>query len=399
MLRRNCPDLGDWWRRLVGCRRLPADEQGQSAVLLALVMVALIGFTGLALDAGHYYNEQNRLQNVADAAALAGASALPYNQAGAAARAQDLIRANGLDPAAFTITTNYNNRPDQIQVKASRLTETYFVRVLGIREVPVVAGAAARSGPPRPFDYALFSGSETQTLRLNGNNTVSGGTHGNTDIRLIGNNQMGDVEAVGTTTLTGNNHTGQVTDHVPVIPLPDLNTQGLSQGATRVYNGDQTFSGNLGISGIVVVHGNVHLSGNLRFNGILLVDGDVTITGNTTHVFSGQAAIVAMGDITILGNTRLVYDTPRASGGTSALALASTGGNITIGGNAEIHGIVYAPSTAPGTGDITLHGNAEIEGAVIGNTVSASGNLEIGYDRDALSAVPPTVESRGHLVE
>lgn len=368
-------------------------------MLLALVMVALIGFTGLALDAGHYYNEQNRLQNVADAAALAGASALPYNQAGAVARARDLIQANGLDPAAFTITTNYGNRPDQIQVKASQPTQTYFVRVLGINELPVLADAAARSGPPRPFDYALFSGSETQPLRLNGSNTVNGGTHGNANIGLTGNNHMGDVEAVGTTTLTGNNSTGQVTDHVSVVPLPALSTQGLGQGATHVYNGDQTFTGTLGVSGTVVVHGSVTLSGNLTFNGILLVDGDVTITGNTTHVFSGQAAIVAAGDITIMGNTRLVYDEPRASGGTSALALASSGGNITIGGNAEIQGIVYAPSTAPGTGTIRLHGNADIEGAVIGNTVSASGNVEIGYDRDALTAVPPTVESRGHLVE
>lgn len=385
MLRRNFPGL--------------AEEQGQSAVLLALVMVALIGFTGLALDAGHYYNEQNRLQNVADAAALAGASALPYNQAGAAARAQDLILANGLDPAVFTITTNFQNRPDQIQVKASRPTETYFMRVLGVREVPVMAGAAARSGPPRPFDYALFSGSQTQTLRLNGNNTVNGGTHGNADIRLTGNNQMGDMEAVGSTTLTGNNHTGQVTDHVTVIPLPALSAQGLSQGATHVYYGDQTFSGNLGFTGTVVVHGNATLAGNLTFNGILLVDGDVTITGNTTHVFTGQAAIVAGGDITVLGNTRLVYDQPRSSGGASALALASSGGNITIGGNAEIQGIVYAPSAASGTGAINLQGNADIQGAIIGNTVSASGNVEIGYDRDALTAVPPTVESRGRLFE
>ena len=385
MLRRNFPGL--------------AEEQGQSAVLLALVMVALIGFTGLALDAGHYYNEQHRLQNVADAAALAGASALPYNLAGAAARAQDLILANGLDPAAFTITTNYQNRPDQIQVKASRPTETYFMRVLGVTEVPVVAGAAARSGPPRPFDYALFSGSEAEPMHLNGNNIVNGGTHGNADIGLTGNNHMGDVEAAGSTTLTGNNHAGQVTNHVAAIPLPALSTQGISQGATRVYSGDQTFNGNLGLTGTVVVHGNVTLTGNLTFTGILLVDGDVTITGNTTHVFSGQAAIVATGNITVLGNTHIVYDQPRSSGGTSALALASSGGNITIGGNAEVEGIVYAPSTAPGTGAITLQGNAEIEGAVIGNTVSASGNVEIGYDREALTAVPPTVESRGRLVQ
>lgn len=368
-------------------------------VLMALVVVMLIGFTGLALDAGQYYKKQQSAQIVADAAALAGAPALPSSPAVATERARATIQANGMDPADFTITTNYQSRPDQIAVSVKQQTPTAFMRVFGVDQLPVVARAAARSAPPHAFDFALFSGSETQTLQLNGNNTVNGGTHGNADISMVGNNHVGAVEAAGTTTLTGNNHTGQVSNGVPTLPMPNIDFATLSQGATMVYNGDQTFNGNLGLSGTIVVHGNVTLSGNLTFYGTLLVDGNVTITGNSTHVFSGQTAVVATGDITILGNAHLDYDQPRASGGTSALALVSSGGNITIGGNSDIDGIVYAPSTAAGTGVITMQGNAEIEGAVIGNVVSANGNVEIGYDDGALPAVPPTTRNRGRLIE
>ncbi|MHB9145064.1 MAG: DUF7305 domain-containing protein [Symbiobacteriia bacterium] len=368
-------------------------------VLMALVLVLVIAFAGLALDAGEYYKQEGAMQTVADAAALSGAAVLPVNPAGAADRARDIIGANGMDPAEFTIDTYYKSRPDQIEVRANRQLHTLFIRIVGVDSVPIAVRAAARRAVPHAFDFALFAGSETQPLRLSGNNSVDGGTHGNADIVVSGNNHLGAVEAAGETSLTGNNQTGQVTNGVPTLPTPGFDFAGLSQGATMVYSGDQTFSGDMNVSGIVVVHGNVSLSGNLTFNGTLLVDGNVTITGNTTHVFTGQAAVVAAGDINILGNAHLVYDQPRSGGGTAALALVSSGGNITIGGNAEIDGIVYAPSTAAGTGTISLQGNAEIEGAVIGNVVSAAGNVEIDYDEAALVAIPPTTRDRARLIE
>lgn len=47
---------------------------GQSAVTIAVALVALLGFVGLALDVGLVMIARNELQNAADAAALAGAS-------------------------------------------------------------------------------------------------------------------------------------------------------------------------------------------------------------------------------------------------------------------------------------------------------------------------------------
>ena len=52
------------------------NEKGQIIVILALSMVALIGFTALAVDGSLIYNARRQDQNTADSAALAGAGAI-----------------------------------------------------------------------------------------------------------------------------------------------------------------------------------------------------------------------------------------------------------------------------------------------------------------------------------
>src|SRR5512135_2047716 len=48
-------------------------EKGQAIVLFVLGIVALLGFTALAIDGSTLYTEHRNAQNAADAAALAGA--------------------------------------------------------------------------------------------------------------------------------------------------------------------------------------------------------------------------------------------------------------------------------------------------------------------------------------
>lgn len=52
------------------------DETGASAVMVAIVLAMLLAVTALAVDIGYMYATRNELQNVADAAALAGANEL-----------------------------------------------------------------------------------------------------------------------------------------------------------------------------------------------------------------------------------------------------------------------------------------------------------------------------------
>jgi len=49
-------------------------EQGQVIIIVAIAFVIILGFVGLAIDAGMVYSDRRFAQNAADAAALAGAS-------------------------------------------------------------------------------------------------------------------------------------------------------------------------------------------------------------------------------------------------------------------------------------------------------------------------------------
>jgi len=91
-------------------------EKGAILFIVAACLVILLGFMGLAIDLGHAYNNKSQLQNMADACALAGGSALNGSPAGIAlaeTRAQDA--ANSL-----ANRTEFNNKP--VTIPASAVT-------------------------------------------------------------------------------------------------------------------------------------------------------------------------------------------------------------------------------------------------------------------------------------
>lgn len=57
-------------------RRRERSEGGNTAILVAVLLVVLTGFGSLVVDIGHLFRVRNELQNAADAAALAAASQL-----------------------------------------------------------------------------------------------------------------------------------------------------------------------------------------------------------------------------------------------------------------------------------------------------------------------------------
>ena len=69
-------------------------EKGAILFIVAACLVVLLGFMGLAIDLGHAYNNKSQLQSMADACALAGASALNGTSGGiqeATDRARDSL--------------------------------------------------------------------------------------------------------------------------------------------------------------------------------------------------------------------------------------------------------------------------------------------------------------------
>lgn len=130
------------------------NESGQSLILVTIVIAALIGFAALVVDVGVLYNSKAELQNIADAAALAGAQDLP-NASLAIDTALDYVSYNGLKATqnaltesgdTVTITTPYKGDETKIEVKCKREVPYLFAKIFGLSSTEISARSAAQYG-------------------------------------------------------------------------------------------------------------------------------------------------------------------------------------------------------------------------------------------------------------
>ena len=120
-------------------------EGGQAAVLTVIFLVAMLGAVAMVLDVASWFRAQRATQSAADAAALAGAQALPENIGFAGALARQYLGSNGGGAGEFTFTTRQLAN-DTISVKVTRQASGVFAKLFGIDSVDVHAKASARSG-------------------------------------------------------------------------------------------------------------------------------------------------------------------------------------------------------------------------------------------------------------
>lgn len=124
-------------------------EDGQAALLTVVFLVVLLGAVAITLDVGVWYREQRQAQSTADAAALAGASALPGNtlQAGTLAAQFATSNGGGLAPGDITFRSDFQPS-DTVVVQVKRTAPSFFAQIFSISSVTVHATAAARAGTP-----------------------------------------------------------------------------------------------------------------------------------------------------------------------------------------------------------------------------------------------------------
>lgn len=142
-------------------------ETGYAIILTTVAILALLGFMGLAIDAGALRYEKRLQQTAADAAAIAGANNLAFG--GVTQGAQDASSANSFAdtstscssncPASGSVgyvTVTVNNPPSfgphaagttnaghYVEVLVSAVHPTYFMRALGIAQQTITARAVA----------------------------------------------------------------------------------------------------------------------------------------------------------------------------------------------------------------------------------------------------------------
>lgn len=122
------------------------NQRGQATVLTLVFLVVLLGMAALVLDVGSWYRADRDTQSTADAAALAGAQALPDDTAQAQSLAATYASKNGGGLQSTAISSE-NNPDDTIQVSVQRQAPGIFTKVFGLNSATVGSKATARVGP------------------------------------------------------------------------------------------------------------------------------------------------------------------------------------------------------------------------------------------------------------
>lgn len=365
-------------------RELWKSQDGTVAVMVGLMLAMIMGFVGLALDVGNLMITKTRMQNAVDAAVCGGGLLLP-DQTQATTVAKGLITNNNFDQAGATITFNQDvarnpgNAPE-INCNLTNNVPTIFMAVFGFQSVSLTAsaeGIVQQGNPKGPFSYTIFSGSPTDTLTLNGSQTVKGSVHSNDKLTVNGSSNIsGAAEGANKVTVNGSGQIGTVSsdtvDHIRIngsvdvgnitggaenIDMPDY-TQQIESIAAQKYSGNQTLNGNVDVTGNMYVTGNVILNGSVNSTGTILSTGNITINGSSSISGSNQ------------------------------IFLYSANGNITVNGSnfnsSTSSVIIYAPN-----GTITLNGSVHsLQGRVIGNKVTINGSGNFNGDDYQVTSLP-----------
>ena len=125
---------------------LKRDERGQAMVLTVLFTMALLGMAALVLDVGSWFRAHRNLQATADAAALAGAQALPDDAGQASSLASQYANKNatGLTGMTVDFSSQYVSS-DTIKVRVTKPAPGFFSKLFGVDTVTEHATATART--------------------------------------------------------------------------------------------------------------------------------------------------------------------------------------------------------------------------------------------------------------
>jgi len=364
--------------------------------ILAAAMALIIGLCGLAVDVGLLYTARRSMQTAADAAAVAGATALRDAQtvSGAARAAATL---NGFTNDSNNVSVAVNNPPasgtysgnaSYVEVVVTQPQPTYFLRVLGYNTVTVSTRAVSGtiSGPacmyslnPTASNAFVISGGSAVTADcgvLVRSNSSSG-------LVVSGSGSALTATTIGVVAAGYSAGTGAInpTPMVNVAPFGDplASAQAPSVGAipSSCTTSPDTTSG----------HG-YSVSGGAPTINPGTYCGGITVSGTTTLNLNPGTYILYGGGLNISGGSNLVgngvtfYNTGTTSGTYAYKPIVFSGGSATS---------LKAPSTGSLTGILFFQDRSITSTSQ--NTISGGGSAV--FQGSLYFATTPLVYSGG----
>lgn len=123
-------------------KRLHKEEDGQSLIMVVLVLGVLLSFSALVVDVGLLYTEKAKLQNAVDAAALSGAQVLP-NKTLAEGFVETYAGSNGVSASDISEISYPGGDSKKIKVVVEREVPYIFANFLNLVGTSTEVSASA----------------------------------------------------------------------------------------------------------------------------------------------------------------------------------------------------------------------------------------------------------------
>jgi hypothetical protein len=383
--------------------RVHSRHSGVAVFYVIVALVAMLGFVSFAVDLGRVQLAKTELRRAADAAARAGADALPKGSTTAINAAIALAAANKVDGAPLILQTSdvtvgmWTNgvftaggqSPNAVQVSARRNpVPLLFAQILGMKACNVTAVSVARYTPSQGgFGIVGIDSLSMKGTPETDSYDSSKGPYGASNVSNYGNvASNGDIDLQGNPTVNGWAYYGSggsingVTHADGTQNLVKPLSYNSVSAPTSYDNSSIASSGYLDHQNPpnFTMHGNnssITLApGTYYFN-------NFSATGGTISV-SGPVTIYVAGTFNLTGNV----DDGEVPSNLSVNVLPSST-SVSFGGTSSLYAEVYAPDTPVAGG-----GTGDFYGSVIGQTLTLGGTGAIHYDASLGKSASPYIQ-------
>lgn len=369
--------------------------------IVVTMMVAILAMMALAVDGAFLFSRKTQLQNVADAAAIACASARQTNPANCTTGANPTLF-NSLNPKAFTLNAMVTVSCPQawqsqcVQVTASSNWGTFFLRAIGQSSINTTATAIAGRNNP-----CMFGLNNTGTQTNNNVNLVLGNNETATINCMIASRSTssssirrgGNAQGIVSTTV-GILTNGGITYASGTITSPSTTTYSsaslvdpyltLAAPTPGVSQGNITINTCITVSPGTYNNLNINPPNNCSMTvspGVYIVQGQLTldtgnngssITGTDVFFYAGRTSAQPAASLSGAGGSLTL--TARRYGSYANILIYAPSKRIIIQGNnatRTLNGSLYAPNS-----DITFNGNTG-SSATTGNLIADSIEVNI----------------------
>lgn len=429
--------------RRAGARDFLRDQRGSTLILCATGMMAIVGFAALVVDGGYLYGLSNKLQTTADAAALAGVSQIPDEDAAREAALAWAVKnlpaeehgavltdgdvALGTWDSASRTFTPAGTPTNSVRVVTRRSQVNgnpaglFFARALGFESIDLGTSAVALYESLEGCVIALDPSAD-KAMKVSGtadvdlgcgvivNSTsdqaidVNGNACLNAESIAVAGDYDGDCVSPAPTT-----GTSQVDDPLGGLAPPAYS--GCDHVAAVNVGSDTTLTPGVYCGGILIDGGNVEFApGTYVISGLgMQITGNATVTGDEVMFYMDPATVGllsggSMNSLRVAGTTEVTLRAPTSGPYEGILFFQDPASDpslqvvFTGGADMFLEGVIYAPNNK-----VVFSGNNSATGSnwisIVSRLVEFTGTSSLDQDLSQVAYSPNAIFVTLRLVD